>query len=318
MVKDTRRSSTCDAIKSLPLTSTRRRKSLKKTVRKDVEVVESTTLVRKRRRKILNVQTPTESKSEQSQTENINSHTDRKIKMPRRVQQLQTVPRELAKYFSDSKMPANFTYAHTNVYRVGKDKRKQVPKEFYTICDCKNNCPNTCINRRLRMECDSDCLSGDKCQNKRITNHQNAAIQCFATSNDRGFGVKTLQNLNPGDFVIEYCGEVISSDMFEKRSKKREKECLFYGMRLSVDFVVDATRTGNLARFINHSCDPNCTTAIWTVGQELRIGIFAIKYIKEGTELTYDYQFETFGRTKQQECLCGADNCSGFIGKQYR
>ena len=77
--------------------------------------------------------------------------------------------------------------------------------------------------------------------------------------------------------------------------------------------VIDAKEKSNHARFINHSCDPNCETQKWTVGHESRVGIFAKKDIKAGTELTFDYQLDSLGNGKK-ECLCGSRNCSGFIG----
>lgn len=54
--------------------------------------------------------------------------------------------------------------------------------------------------------------------------------------------------------------------------------------------VIDATVKGGLARFINHSCEPNCATQKWLVDGELRVGIFAKKRILAGAEITYDYQ----------------------------
>ena len=77
--------------------------------------------------------------------------------------------------------------------------------------------------------------------------------------------------------------------------------------------VIDAKEKSNHARFINHSCDPNCETQKWTVGHESRVGIFAKEDIKAGTELTFDYQLDSLGNEKK-ECLCGSQNCSGFIG----
>ena len=65
---------------------------------------------------------------------------------------------------------------------------------------------------------------------------------------------------------------------------------------------------------MNHSCDPNCITQKWTVNGDTRVGLFAIKDIEPGTELTFNYQFETVGDNKKQ-CMCGAKNCSGLIGK---
>ena len=70
-----------------------------------------------------------------------------------------------------------------------------------------------------------------------------------------------------------------------------------------------------MARFMNHSCDPNCITQKWTVNGDTRVGLFAIKDIDANSELTFNYQFETVGDTKKS-CLCGAANCSGYIGEK--
>ena len=61
---------------------------------------------------------------------------------------------------------------------------------------------------------------------------------------------------------------------------------------------------------MNHSCDPNCITQKWSVNGDTRVGLFAIKDIEPGTELSFNYQFESVGEDKKQ-CLCGAQNCSG-------
>ncbi|KAL0485151.1 Setd2, partial [Acrasis kona] len=69
---------------------------------------------------------------------------------------------------------------------------------------------------------------------------------------------------------------------------------------------------GNSARFINHSCEPNCQLQKWIVGRENRIGIFAIKDIAAGSELTFDYAMECYGM-KTQKCYCGEATCRGLI-----
>jgi SET domain len=66
------------------------------------------------------------------------------------------------------------------------------------------------------------------------------------------------------------------------------------------------------ARFINHSCDPNCVTQKWHVLGESCIGLFTLRDVKAGEELTFDYNFETVGG-QQKECLCGAKSCRRFL-----
>eukprot|EP00657_Telonema_sp_P-1_P001946 TRINITY_DN14739_c0_g1_i1.p1 TRINITY_DN14739_c0_g1~~TRINITY_DN14739_c0_g1_i1.p1 ORF type:complete len:340 (-),score=63.09 TRINITY_DN14739_c0_g1_i1:167-1186(-) len=89
----------------------------------------------------------------------------------------------------------------------------------------------------------------------------------------------------------------------------------YYYMSLDNQYSIDARTHACSARFVNHSCEPNCQTIIWQVGGEKRAGIFALKDIKAGTELTYDYDFDYLkGATDKCVCYCGAPNCSGMIG----
>ncbi|KAL6973630.1 hypothetical protein U1Q18_027815 [Sarracenia purpurea var. burkii] len=118
-----------------------------------------------------------------------------------------------------------------------------------------------------------------------------------------------------GQFVIEYCGEVISSEEAKQRSQAYKARGLkdAYIISLNANYFIDATKKGTLARFINHSCRPNCETRKWTILGEIRVGIFAMQDIYVGTELAYDYNFEWFGGANFR-CLCGAPNCSKFLG----
>ncbi len=71
--------------------------------------------------------------------------------------------------------------------------------------------------------------------------------------------------------------------------------------------VIDATRYGNLLRFTNHSCSPNCEMQKWNVRGVMRVGLFAIKEIPAGSELCFDYQMEMFDKkpvkARCDECL---------------
>lgn len=64
---------------------------------------------------------------------------------------------------------------------------------------------------------------------------------------------------------------------------------------------------------VDHSCSPNCETQKWTVNGDTRIGLFALCDIERGEELTFNYNLACDGETRKP-CLCGAPNCSGFIG----
>lgn len=78
--------------------------------------------------------------------------------------------------------------------------------------------------------------------------------------------------------------------------------------------IIDAT-TGSIARFVNHSCNPNCRMEKWIVHGQPRMALFAgDKPITTGEELTYDYNFDPFSAKNVQKCLCGSANCRGVLG----
>ena len=121
---------------------------------------------------------------------------------------------------------------------------------------------------------------------------------------------------NRGDFIIEYVGEVIDPREFRRRAKEyaRDKNRHFYFMALKSDAIIDATQKGNISRFINHSCDPNAETQKWTVNGDLRVGFFINKALRAGEEITFDYQFQRYGK-EAQRCYCESANCRGWIGE---
>lgn len=95
----------------------------------------------------------------------------------------------------------------------------------------------------------------------------------------------------------------------------RSEDMPRFGIHLTSTFVVDATQRGSIARFINHSCEPNCEMQRWIVNGYYRLGIFARKRIEEGEELTYDYG--RFAKMEPpQKCECGAKECRGFLPYQ--
>src|SRR4051812_8624720 len=85
-------------------------------------------------------------------------------------------------------------------------------------------------------------------------------------------------------------------------------------MSFDQNMIIDAT-TGSAARFVNHSCSPNCRMIKWIVEGKPRMALFAgDNPIMTGDELTYDYNFDPFSAKNVQECRCGSDNCRGFLG----
>ena len=123
------------------------------------------------------------------------------------------------------------------------------------------------------------------------------------------------ETIPKGAFIMQYVGEIFKtdSDIGAQRVQKYRKSTCTYLMRIDNNEVIDPTNAGNIARFINHSCDPNCQTTKWQVNGEIQVGIFALKEISEDEELTFNYQFDFF-KTLLNKCYCGAKSCRGFLG----
>jgi len=165
------------------------------------------------------------------------------------------------------------------------------------------------------MECvDGDCNCGAGCQNQRFQQKQYANVSVIKTEK-KGYGLRVNTDLKPNDFIFEYIGEVINEPTFRRRTIQYDEEGIkhFYFMSLTKSEFVDATKKGNLGRFCNHSCNPNCYVDKWVVGEKLRMGIFAERHIKAGEELVFNYNVDRYG-ADPQPCYCAEPNCTGFIG----
>jgi hypothetical protein len=88
-----------------------------------------------------------------------------------------------------------------------------------------------------------------------------------------------------------------------------------YVMELEFGLYLDARQKGNVSRFINHSCGPNCELQKWSVNGVTRIGIFAVVDVAAGTALSYDYQFDTREHSRFR-CQCGAPTCRGSLSAE--
>ncbi|XP_017054712.2 LOW QUALITY PROTEIN: histone-lysine N-methyltransferase trr [Drosophila ficusphila] len=136
----------------------------------------------------------------------------------------------------------------------------------------------------------------------------------LARSKIQGLGLYAARDIEKHTMIIEYIGEVIRTEVSEIREKQYEsKNRGIYMFRLDEDRVVDATLSGGLARYINHSCNPNCVTEIVEVDRDVRIIIFAKRKIYRGEELSYDYKFDIEDESHKIPCACGAPNCRKWM-----
>lgn len=135
-----------------------------------------------------------------------------------------------------------------------------------------------------------------------------------------GTGVFATENIPKNNKIIEYIGEKITKSEGDKRSALRIKKYLnskktgsVYIFELNKKYDIDGSPLYNKARYINHSCNPNCEVDIING----KIWISSIKKIVSGNELNYDYGYP-FDKEDYEDhiCKCGSKQCVGYIVSQ--
>jgi SET domain-containing protein len=134
-------------------------------------------------------------------------------------------------------------------------------------------------------------------------------------SSIHGLGVYVTKPIRAGETIVEVVGERISSAESDRRFEEKKTEAghtfMFY---VDEDTVIDCGVDGNVSRFINHSCEPNCEA----VDDDGRIFLEALRDIEAGEELVYDYRL-TWERDDDPEdlkvylCQCGSQSCRGTM-----
>ncbi|KAI4726451.1 SET domain-containing protein [Aureobasidium sp. EXF-10728] len=237
--------------------------------------------------------------------------------------------------------PKDWGKVHKNRF-VG-DARDYWRKPHYerSLCICtpplpgssEPGCGEHCLNRAMDYECDSNnCALGDQCTNRDFAGLAvrterankadkksayylfNAGVEVIKTP-DRGFGVRACRSYEPHEIITEYTGEIITPNEAGRRIREDYKDKAdYYQMEFDQGMILDATK-GSIARFVNHSCEPNCKMLKRFVGGHPRMALFAgDRGILTGEELTYDYNFDPYSVKNVQECRCGATNCRGVLG----
>ncbi|RMY26958.1 hypothetical protein D0865_16144, partial [Hortaea werneckii] len=202
-----------------------------------------------------------------------------------------------------------------------------------SLCVCtpptapgEQGCGECCLNRVMQYECNStNCsLPPYQCSNRAFASLTtrikrggpfDIGVEVIKTPT-RGFGVRSCRSFAPGQIIMEYTGEIITESECQRRMREVYKDMhCYYLMELERGLIIDGTR-GSMARFINHSCKPNCEVRMVKVNGTPRMGVFAGEDgVTTGEELSYDYNFDNFG-TERQVCYCGAQGCRGFLSKR--
>ncbi|KAJ3585978.1 hypothetical protein NHX12_012381 [Muraenolepis orangiensis] len=258
--------------------------------------------------------------------------------------------------------PCDFTYI--NNYSVGQGI---VLNEMALGCECKDCaleplngcCPGASQHRmaynqrgqvKVRAgqpiyECNLQCLCSTECPNRVVQRGIQYDLCIFRTANGRGWGVRTTQHIKKNMFVMEYVGEIITTEEAEKRGHLYDRQGSTY--LFDLDYVedvytVDAAYKGNISHFVNHSCRPNLqvyNVFIDNIDERLpRIALFSTRSILIGEELTFDYKMQidpvdtestrmdsSFSlaplstnpsspkKPIRVECRCGSDSCRKYL-----
>ena len=136
------------------------------------------------------------------------------------------------------------------------------------------------------------------------------------SSSTHGRGAFASRAIRKGTRIIEYEGKRSSLKKASRRPPT-DPDDLFHTFIFGLDdgSVIDASVDGNAARWINHSCDPNCEAI---EDEDCRVFIYSKRSIRAGEELTYDYKLSIEGRVRKRvrkkfACFCGAESCRGTM-----
>ncbi|XP_055328853.1 histone-lysine N-methyltransferase SETDB2-like [Paramacrobiotus metropolitanus] len=228
------------------------------------------------------------------------------------------------------------------------------------VCDCIDGCDERCIcmstpftdkfceipyddqtgrlkkfpkkwehTHRVLWECSENCPCGQECPSRSAQLGLRFQLEVFMTSK-KGWGVRALQEIPKGSFVAEYAGVVAS--IKEEGTEEGEKwtDNNWYSFDIMseqgpTNFFIDATTKGNVARFFNHSCEPNMMAFHVFYDDNnpvlgMHICFFSTCDIKEREELTFDYG-EDYWKAKLERglgCDCGATKCNYRLAKKSK
>ena len=124
-------------------------------------------------------------------------------------------------------------------------------------------------------------------------------------------GLYASKDIKKGTRIIEYKGKIISTKLSAINPKFDNSKAI-YLFNLNKRYDLDGDFKFNIARLINHSCDPNCEV----LGDGLKVWVYAMKNINKGDELSYDYGFAFDKDFRQFPCKCGSKNCIGYIVRE--
>ncbi|KNA20959.1 hypothetical protein SOVF_047620 [Spinacia oleracea] len=192
----------------------------------------------------------------------------------------------------------------------------------------------------LIYECGPSCPCFPNCKNRVSQSGLKVRLEVFKTK-DKGWGLRSWDAIRSGIFICEYAGEVIDKAKYDRdetsdyvfdtsrdfdKSFKWNYDPPLVGedtaestedYDIPTPLIISAKDSGNIARFMNHSCSP---TVIWQPivyeqngESQIHIAFYAMRHIPPMTELTFDYGISQ-SDTRRKRCLCGSPKCKGYFG----
>ncbi|KAK6139790.1 hypothetical protein DH2020_026466 [Rehmannia glutinosa] len=258
---------------------------------------------------------------------------------------------------ADSQPYSYFLYTPTQTLRVGLEFRRPWgsdddarPRreagradpflfrvEGASGCECAGGCGDCCPCLEpdgflLTRECGPGCKCDSGCGN-RVTQGGVRIRLKMVKDEKKGWGLYAAEFIPNGKFICEYAGELLSTKEAKQRQQAYDKlppiGCLSPALLVVKEHLpsgntcmrinIDATRIGNITRFINHSCDGgNLDTVIMRSSGALlpRVCFFASRDIQENEELSFSYG-DVRLKPNGQQCFCGSSSCAGILPSEH-
>lgn len=235
--------------------------------------------------------------------------------------------------YDDEPKPQDFIYITENCFTSPLHVDRTI--NSLTFCECVGDCSVGCNCSSLSFRCwydDEGKLVSDfnfadppmlfecnracqchrgSCNNRLVQHGITSRLVLFRIEN-KGWGVRAAQPISKGSYVCEYIGEIITD--FEADQREDDSYLFDLDNKDGETYCIDARRYGNIARFINHSCEPNLIPVkVYVDHQDLkfpRIAFFAVRDIDANEELAFDYGDKFWIiKYKSFTCSCHSPKC---------
>jgi len=198
----------------------------------------------------------------------------------------------------ETESQSGFVELRDNLYSADVNKESILSNYQPQWCKCSTAvnggvCGADCTNRRNRVECDPTlCVAGENCSNQ-VIQKKSVVNELEVVGKDGEKMVITRNPIPEGCFIIQYTGEVMSSQSFQQRVASYGNRPTFC-LPMTRDLVIDASVKGSVCRYVRHSTQASAEMLRWNVGGLHCMVLFSIRNINQGEEITFDPSKVTF------------------------